>query len=93
MVSPRHLLVRGVLPALGGVLLIFAVGWTAVTVWAPDAGSTSWTMPLAPHWQIGGVFIIGVGSLALGIPLMLLMAGARPAFFRGEVLAKGMPGS
>ncbi|MGZ4574279.1 MAG: APC family permease [Mycobacteriaceae bacterium] len=93
MVSPRHLLVRGVLPALGGVLLIFAVAWTAVTVWAPDAGSTSWTMPLAPHWQIGGVFIIGVGSLALGIPLMLLMAGARPAFFRGEVLVKGMPGS
>ncbi len=89
--SPRNLLVRGVFPALGGVLLFFAVGWTVVTVWAPDAGFTSWTMPFAPHWEIGGVFLIGVGSMAIGVPLMLVMAWARPAFFRGQVLVKGMP--
>jgi len=90
--SPRNLLVRGVLPALGGVLLFFAVGWTVVSVWSPDAGLTSWSMPFAPHWEIGGVFLIGVGSMALGLPLMLVMSRARPAFFRGEVLGKGMPG-
>jgi len=88
LTSPRHLLVRGVLPSLGGVLLFGAVGWTAVTVWAPDAGFTSWSLPFAPHWQIGGVFLIGVGSLLLGLPVMVWMARARPAFFRGEVLSK-----
>ncbi|MEO9222264.1 MAG: amino acid transporter, partial [Mycobacteriaceae bacterium] len=90
--SPRHFVVRGMLPSVGGVLLFFAVAWTVVTVWAPDAGFTSWTMPFTPHWQIGGVFLIGVGSMVLGLPLMVLMARVRPAFFRGEVLAKGMPG-
>ena len=93
LASPRNLLVRGVLPSLGAAMLFFAVGWTVVTVWAPDAGFTSWSMPFAPHWQIGGVFLIGVGSMILGVPLMALMARARPPFFRGQVLAKGMPSS
>jgi len=41
--SSRNLLVRGMLPALGGVKLFFAVGWTVVSVWASDAGLTSWS--------------------------------------------------
>jgi hypothetical protein len=36
---------------------------------------------------IGGVFVVGVGMLALGIPLMLLcFAFGTKRFFRGETL-------
>ncbi len=43
-------------------------------------------MPFSPHWKIGGIFLIEVGSLILGIVLMFAYAALRPAFFRGEVL-------
>jgi len=89
--SVRNLFQRGVFPFLGGVILFFAVGWTAVKVWAPDAGYTSWTLPFAPHWQIGGVFLLGVGSMVLGLPLLVGMRLHNPEFFRGGPPGKGLP--
>jgi hypothetical protein len=35
---------------------------------------------------LGGVFVIGVGMLALGVPLMFLCAVKLRPFFRGETL-------
>ncbi|GAB2938708.1 hypothetical protein GCM10027047_39000 [Rhodococcus aerolatus] len=89
--SPRHLLLRGVAPLLGGGVLLGAVVVTAVTSWGPGAGETSWTLPFPPHWQVGGVFLLGVGSLLLGLPLAWAARRHRPGFFRGEVLARGLP--
>ena len=41
--------------------------------------------------SIGGVFVIGVGMLALGMPLMLACAVKLRPFFRGETLNAETP--
>ena len=50
-----------------------------------------WTMPFSPHWQIGGVFLLGFGSLLIGVVLMIIWRLMRPAFFRGETLNRNSP--
>ncbi|EME16082.1 amino acid permease [Rhodococcus triatomae BKS 15-14] len=82
---------RGALPLTGGLMLLFAAGWTAVTSFDPEYGETYWTLPFAPHWQVGGVFILGVGSMLLGYPLMWWCRRREPAFFDGEVVERRLP--
>lgn len=93
--SPRDLWMRGILPTLGGAILYFALGWSLKDNWQPpsDVSSsyTGWTLPFAPHWTIGGVFVIGVGSFLVGIILMYLWQYRAPAFFRGETLTRETP--
>ncbi len=79
---------RCVLPLLGALILFSFFGYACHLFWAPDYGSTFWTMPFAPHWAIGGVFLTGIGALVLGIPLMLIYRAAHPAFFKGQVIPK-----
>ncbi|MFB9376767.1 APC family permease [Kineococcus gynurae] len=87
--SPRHLLLRGVLPLLGGLAMLWAFGQSAIDMIAPDYGYTV-------IGGLGGVFVIGVGMLVLGVPLMLACAlrlkvfGLRD-FFRGETLRADTP--
>ncbi|MFJ4657552.1 APC family permease [Nocardia sp. NPDC088792] len=71
--SPRTLVIKGILPTLGGLALLFAAGWTAVTSW------------------FSAVFVLGVGTLLIGIPIYLILARTMPPFFRGEVLARRLP--
>ena len=40
---------------------------------------------------LGGIFVIGIGMLALGVPLMIACAVRLPAFFRGETLNAETP--
>jgi predicted phage tail protein len=40
---------------------------------------------------VGGVFVIGIGMLALGVPLMIACAVRFRAFFRGETLKEDTP--
>lgn len=89
--SVRHFFMRGVIPFLGGLILLAAFLQAAHDYWlvGPDADSyTSWKMPFAPHWQIGGIFLTGVGALLLGVVLMIITWITMPAFFRGETLPK-----
>jgi hypothetical protein len=39
----------------------------------------------------GGTFLLDVGTLAIGVILMILMNTFRPAFFRGETLNRNSP--
>ncbi|MFI6866719.1 APC family permease [Nocardia sp. NPDC050406] len=87
----RALVMKGILPALGGCMLLFAAAWMAVASWQADYGDSAWHLPFPPHWAVGGVFLLGVGTLLLGIPLYVLLAKAMPPFFRGEVLARKLP--
>ena len=80
---------RFVLPLLGALILFAFFGYGAYQFWSPAYGYTSWTMPFSPHWQIGGVFLTGIGSLVLGIPLMFIYRAIRPSFFRGQVIKRG----
>ena len=88
--SARNLWMRGILPALGGVILFFAMGWSIWLDWETTNGQatsyTSWLMPFSPHWRIGGVFLIGFLSALVGLVLGIVYASVRPAFFRSREL-------
>ena len=89
--SARHLWIRGILPALGGLMLWGALGYNLHFYWGPGNSYTSWHMQFWPHWDIGGVFLLDLISLLLGIVLMYVFSAFRPAFFRGEVLNRDTP--
>jgi amino acid transporter len=79
--SATDLWLRIILPAIGGLTLVAAGAWFLKTHWDPINSTTSWTLPFAPHWQIGGVFIIGVGALLVGYLFMLGYSRLSPEFF------------
>ena len=79
--SPRNILMQGVLPTLGGIILLGAFLVACKLYAEPDYGYTSIA-------GIGGVFLLGIGSLLLGLVLMLVWQAVAPAYFRGETLPK-----
>jgi amino acid transporter len=91
--SQRNLWMRGILPALGGLLMYFAGGWSIWADWDYASGNsyTSWLLPFWPHWYIGGVFVIAFMSALLGLIAGIWMRFASPAFFRKETLTRATP--
>jgi amino acid transporter len=84
---------KGVLPLLGGLILIFAFIKSAIDMWETDYGYLGgWTVP-GLDWTIGSVFLLGIGSILLGIPIMIILARReeQKAFFRGEALHRDTP--
>jgi hypothetical protein len=79
--KPRDVLMQGVLPLLGGLLLLAFFFIAAKTYANPDYGYTSIA-------GVGGVFLIGIGSLLLGVVLMFVYQAIAPAYFRGDTLPK-----
>ncbi len=77
----RNFFMKGLLPFLGGVMLLGAFVIASYQYADPAYGSTT----LA---GVGGVFIIGIGALLLGVVLMFVWNIIAPAYFRGETLAK-----
>lgn len=78
--SARNLFFRGVFPLLGGLAMAWAFGISARDMIDPEYGYTAFG-------PVGGVFVLGVGMLVLGIPLMLAcFAFGTKRFFRGETL-------
>jgi amino acid transporter len=82
--SVRNFVLRGLLPLLGAIGMTWAFIKSATDMIDPDYGYTTFG-------GIGGVFVIGVGMLALGVPLMLACAVKLRAFFRGETLDAETP--
>ena len=70
-----------ILPLLGAVILFAAFAKTAVDSYAPDFGAT------AP-FGIGGVFLLGIGSILAGVLLMLVWNVRSPAYFRGATMPR-----
>jgi amino acid transporter len=77
----RPLLMKGVLPFLGGTLLLGAFLVACYQYADPEYGNTTIA-------GIGGVFVLGIGSLLLGVALMFVYRAIAPAFFRGETLSR-----
>jgi amino acid transporter len=79
--SVKDFLLKGLLPLLGGIILLGAFILSAKDMFAEDYGDTSF------H-GVGGVFLLGIGSLVLGVLLMIITEVAMPAFFRGRTLTR-----
>ncbi len=78
--SAKNLLMRGLFPLLGALAMTWAFVQSATDMIAPDYGYTAFG-------PVGGVFVLGVGMLVLGVPLMLAcFAFGTKRFFRGETL-------
>ncbi|HEX3897662.1 MAG TPA: APC family permease [Mycobacteriales bacterium] len=100
--STRDFVMQGVVPTLGAAILFFVGGWSMYLNWLSPTSSnpailniessfTSWQMPFAPHWDIGGVALLVIFAAVVGLILMVAYWIARPAFFRGEVLNSSTP--
>ncbi|MEV5612758.1 APC family permease [Streptomyces sp. NPDC052225] len=72
--SVRDLFLKGVLPLLGGVMMLAAFARSAHDMYDPAYGSTSF------H-GVGGVFLLGVGSLAVGALALLTVRTRYRRFF------------
>jgi amino acid transporter len=89
--SARNLWIRGILPALGGVILFAILGWSVRLDWSPGYSYTTVKLPFAPHWVIGGVFVIAFLTLIAGAIIFAVMLATSRAFFRGETLNRSTP--
>ncbi|MFF4596672.1 APC family permease [Amycolatopsis sp. NPDC001319] len=79
--SAADLWLRTVFPAIGGVVLLAAGTWSLVHAWDPSSSGTSWPLPFTGV-EVGGTFVIGAGSLVLGLVVLLVCRRVYPAFFR-----------
>ncbi len=89
----KDLLVKGLLPLLGALLLTFAFFKSAIDMLSADYGYIgAWTVP-GLGWEIGSVFMFGMGTILLGLPVMFLVSrgeGQKP-FFAGQTLHHDTP--
>lgn len=76
--SSRNFFLRGLLPLLGGLILLAAFLKSAIDMVATDYGETSFA-------GVGGVFLMGIGALVLGFVLMEAYRIVAPDFWRGRV--------
>ncbi|MFB2556116.1 APC family permease [Herbiconiux liangxiaofengii] len=65
--SARSFFFKGLFPLIGGLMLTAAFIQSAIDMYDPEYGYTV-------IFGIGGVFVVGVGSLALGVVLMVVWA-------------------
>ena len=84
--SAHNVVFKLVFPLVGALSLTAAFVFSAIDMFDPDYGYTV-------IWGVGGVFVVGIGSLALGVVLMalwFLFPRSKP-FFRGETLNRETP--
>src|ERR1700748_825868 len=88
--SARNLWMRGILPALGGLIMYAAGFYSLQSDWVASNSYTTWTVPVL-HSQIGGTFIIAALAALAGVIGFIFMRVTAPAFFRKETLTRTTP--
>jgi amino acid transporter len=83
--SVRDLLLKGIAPVLGGLTLAAVFVKLAIDTADPEYGSGGSILGL------GTVFVLGIGTLLLGVLVMLAWQARSGAFFRGETLKHDTP--
>ncbi|MFF1797937.1 APC family permease [Kitasatospora sp. NPDC086009] len=79
--SVKDFVFKGLVPLLGGVVLLYFFCYAAFDVYAAaDYGATSIDLPLIG--ETGGVTVIGIGALLLGGVLMLVQWAVQGSWFR-----------
>jgi amino acid transporter len=79
--STGDFLAKGVTPAVGAIVLGWALYRNGKDTYAKDYGLTT-------LFGVGGVFVIGVATLLIGVILMAAWNLRAPAFFRGETFTR-----
>jgi amino acid transporter len=77
--TPRDVVMRFVIPLLGGLILVAVFVLACIEYADPEYG-------LTVLFGVGGAFVIGIGTLVLGAVLMTIYNVIAPAYFRGETL-------
>lgn len=72
------------LPLLGGLIMAGVFVKSAIDMYDPDYGYTV-------LFDIGGVFVMGMGALLAGVVFMIIWNIIAPPFFRGETLHRDTP--
>ncbi|MEZ0070028.1 amino acid transporter [Streptacidiphilus sp. MAP12-20] len=79
--SAKDLWFKGILPLLGGLILLYFFCYAAFDVYAsPTYGHTTVNLPF--FGETGGVTVIGVGAVALGLVLMAIQWAVQGSWFR-----------
>lgn len=89
--SASDFFLKGLIPFLGGLMLWVGLVLTAIQDWKPVNSYVVWSMHFAPHWQIGFAFLLGVGSLVVGVILMIISMPVFRDFFAGRSLNRNTP--
>ncbi|GHE09040.1 SpoIIE family protein phosphatase [Streptomyces alanosinicus] len=90
--SRRDLLFKGLLPGLGGLMMLCLFCYAAFDVYAdPDYGKTSIDLPVIG--RTGGVTVVGIGALLIGVVLMLVVTHEHTTALRLQrsLLPDGLP--
>jgi amino acid transporter len=88
--SARNLWMRGILPLLGGLIMYAAGIYSVQSDWVATNSLTHWTVP-GLRWQIGGIFLIAVGSALVGLLGFIYMRVTAPAYFKKQTLTRSTP--
>ncbi|VXA98758.1 Amino acid transporter [Arthrobacter sp. 9V] len=80
--SASALILKGILPGLGALLMIGAFAYSAVDMLSPEYAGLSWL-------GIGSVFWIGIGALCLGLLVTAILRSRLRRFFSGEAIPRG----
>ena len=92
--SVKNFLLMGLAPLIGAATLIWVFVKCAFEYWNPvNSYSPPW-FSFGSFQGVGAAFVIGIGMLVIGIPLMFLWRAVHPEFFRqklerAETLAPG----
>jgi amino acid transporter len=86
--TPRDLVMQGILPLLGGLIMYAAGIYSLQSDWVWSNSLTYWTVP-GLNWKIGGIFIIAFLAALAGVIGFVLVRIKMPAFFRKETLTRG----
>ena len=83
----RDLVMRGVVPLFGGIILFVIFGYGLIQYarpdWLTDDDGNNVTI-----FGIGAVAVVGIGALALGLVLMVIWRAFEPAYFKGITLPR-----
>jgi amino acid transporter len=88
--SARNLVMQGILPFLGGLIMYAAGIYSLQSDWVASNSLTSWTIP-GLQWQVGGIFLIALGAALVGVLGFIFMRVTAPAFFKKQTLTRGTP--
>jgi amino acid transporter len=88
--SVKDFLVKGLIPFLGGLMLFGGLILTVIQDWKPVNSYVVFTVP-GNDWKVGWAFILGIGSIVVGLILMLICMHFYKDFFAGRTLNRDTP--